>query len=81
MPTLDGIFMVVMDTRAHMAADAIGSVRADGLEPGSTVIEILDRWAEGAIATEQLGEVAQPLVSGESVAHLLDESVPASAHR
>jgi hypothetical protein len=63
--------MVVMDSRAHMAVDAIGSVRAEGLEPGSTVIEILDRWSEGAIATEQLGEAAQRLVSGESVAHLL----------
>lgn len=73
--------MVVMDTRAHMAADAIGSVRAEGLEPGSTVIEILDRWSEGTITTEQLGEAAQRLVSGESVAHLLGEPAPASAHR
>ncbi|HEY3866188.1 MAG TPA: antitoxin VbhA family protein [Solirubrobacteraceae bacterium] len=63
-----------------MAADAIGSVRAEGLEPGATVIEILDRWSEGTIVTEQLGEAAQLLASGESVAHLLGESVPASAH-
>lgn len=70
-----------METRAHMAADAVGSVRAEGLEPGVTVIEILDRWAEGTIATEQLGEAAQRLASGESVVHLLGEPVPASAHR
>ncbi len=70
-----------MEAREHIAADAIGSVRAEGLEPGATVIEILDRWTEGTIATEQLGEAAQRLASGESVAHLLDEPVPASAHR
>jgi hypothetical protein len=70
-----------MDTRAYIAADTVGSVRAEGLEPGATVIEILDRWAEDAIATEQLGEAAQRLASGESVAHLLGEPVPASAHR
>lgn len=70
-----------METRAHMAADAVGSVRAEGLEPGATVIEILDRWADGTIATEQLGEAAQCLASGESVAHLLGEQVHASAHR
>ncbi len=70
-----------METRAHMAADALGSVRAEGLEPGATVIEILDRWSEGTIATEQLGGAAQCLASGESVAHLLGEPVPASAHR
>jgi hypothetical protein len=39
-----------------MAADAIGSVRAEGLEPGAPVVEILDRWVDGAIETEQLGE-------------------------
>ena len=66
-----GILRVVMETRAHIAADAIGSVRAEGLEPGATVIEILDRWTEGTIATEQLGEAAQRLASGESVAHLV----------
>ena len=70
-----------MDTRAHIAADAVGSVRAEGLEPGATVIEILDRWTEGTIVTEQLGEAAQRLASGESVAHLLGEPVSASAHR
>jgi len=70
-----------METRVHMAADVVGSVRAEGLEPGATVIEILDRWSEGTIATEQLGEAAQCLASGESVAHLLGESAPALAHR
>jgi hypothetical protein len=54
-----------------MAADAIGSVRAEGLEPGATVIEILDRWVDGAIETEQLGEAAQRLAAGESVEYLL----------
>lgn len=57
-----------METRAHIAADAVGSVRAEGLEPGATVMEILDRWTEGAISNEQLGEAAQRLASGESVA-------------
>jgi hypothetical protein len=64
-----------------MAADAVGSVRAEGLEPGATVIEILDRWSEGTIATEQLGEAAQRLASGEPVAYLLGEPAPASANR
>ncbi len=70
-----------MDTKAHIAADAVGSVRAEGLEPGATVIEILDRWVDGAIETEQLGEAAQRLAVGEPVGHLLGrpESVP--AHR
>jgi hypothetical protein len=70
-----------MNSHAHIAADAIGSVRAEGLEPGTTVIEILDRWVDGAIGTEQLGEAAQRLAAGESVAHLLDQQEPVSARR
>jgi hypothetical protein len=70
-----------MDTRAHIAADAIGSVRAEGLEPGATVIEILSHWVDGAIETEQLGEAAQRLAAGESVAYLLDQPAPASTRR
>jgi Antitoxin VbhA len=70
-----------MDTRAHIAADAVGSVRAEGLEPGSTVIEILDRWVDGGIETDQLSEAAQRLAAGESVAHLLGQPEPVSTRR
>jgi len=70
-----------MDTRAQIAADAIGSVRAEGLEPGTTVIEILDRWVDGQVKTEQLGEAAQRLAAGEPVAHLLGGPEPVSARR
>jgi len=70
-----------MDTRAHIAADAIGSVRAEGLEPGATVIEILDLWVDGTIETEQLGQAAQHLAVGQSVAQLLGRPEPASTRR
>ncbi len=59
------------DSRAQIATDAIGSVRAEGLEPGRTVIEILDRWVDGQVETEQLGEAAQLLATGGPVTHLL----------
>jgi hypothetical protein len=35
-----------MDSRAHIAADAIGSVHAEGLKPGATVAEILGLFAD-----------------------------------
>jgi len=68
-------------TRAQIAADAVGSVRAEGLEPGAVVIEVLDRWANGAIETEQLGEAARRIVAGESVSDLLGRPEPVSARR
>jgi hypothetical protein len=67
-----------MDSRAHIAADAIGSVRAENLEPGAIVVEILDRWVQGVIETEQLGEAAERLAAGESVTRLLGRQEPAS---
>jgi hypothetical protein len=45
-----------MDTRAQIAADAIGSVRAEGLEPGRTVVQVLDRWIDGAYDLAHLQE-------------------------
>lgn len=70
-----------MDSRAHIAADAVGSVRAEGLEPGAAVIDILDRWVDGQVETEQLGEAAQLLAAGESVAHLIAEAEPLPVRR
>jgi hypothetical protein len=67
-----------MDSRAHIVADAVGSVRAEGLEPGAVVIEILNRWASGTIETGQLGQVAQLLAAGESAAHLAGRTEPAA---
>jgi hypothetical protein len=62
---------VINDRRAQIVADVVGSVRAEGLEPGATVLEILDRWVRGAIETEQLGEAAQRLAAGEPVTQVL----------
>jgi hypothetical protein len=67
-----------MDARAHIVADAIGSVQAEGLQPGATVIELLGRWTSGEIETEQLGEAAQRLAAGDSVAHMLAQPQPVS---
>jgi hypothetical protein len=64
------------DSRAQIVADAVGSVRAEGLEPGATVLEILDRWVGGAIETEQLGEAAQCLAAREPVTHVLGRPDP-----
>jgi hypothetical protein len=70
-----------MDSRAYIAADAIGSVQAEGLEPGTAVIEILDRWVGHTIEAEHLGEAARCLAAGESIAHLVGQPEPASSRR
>jgi uncharacterized membrane protein (DUF441 family) len=67
-----------MDSRANIVADAIGSVRAEGLEPGVAVIGILDRWASGTIETGQLGEAAKQLAAGVSIADLSSHKEPTS---
>lgn len=79
----DGILvMVAMDSRTHIVADAVGSVRAEGLQPGATVVQILDRWVDHTIETEQLGEAARRLAAGESVSHIVSlRSTPATSSR
>jgi hypothetical protein len=66
----------MIDPRANIADDAVGSVRAEGLEPGTAVLEILDSWVACAIETEQLGEAAQRLAAGKPVTHLLGRPGP-----
>jgi Antitoxin VbhA len=67
-----------MDSYAHIAADAVGSVRAEGLEPGATAIGLLDRWVGGEIETDQLAEAAERLAAGEPVAHTVGQPQPTS---
>lgn len=70
--------MGATDSRAQIAADAIGSVRAEGLDPGITVTNMLDRWIEGKVETEELGRAAQLLAAGDSIDGLLNgrQTVP-----
>ena len=63
-----------MDSRKQIVADAIGSVRAEGLEPGAAVIALLDSWASGAIETEQLGVASQLIAAGQPATSLLGRS-------
>lgn len=40
--------------RQHAVADALASVRAEGLEPSANAIKRLDRYAKGEITATQL---------------------------
>ena len=58
-------------TREQAAASAVGSVRAEGGEPGVEVEALLAAWARGEISTEVLTEAQRLLAAGESIEHLL----------
>jgi hypothetical protein len=45
-------------TRAEAAADALGSVRAEGLDP-SRADPVLAAWARGELTDQQLDEVSR----------------------
>jgi hypothetical protein len=68
-----------MDRREDMAADVVGSVRAEGLEPGELVLEILQHWADGLVETDQLGEAAKNLAAGDPLSFPLVEPEPLTA--
>lgn len=53
-------------TRAQAAADAIASVRAEGLEPGDAET-LLAAWTRGDISDEQLEEARLRLLAEPSL--------------
>ena len=63
----------VMATRDEAAADALGSVRLEGLDP-SRVEPILKLWAQGRITDAQLHDIERRLLAGEPFDDLLPPS-------
>lgn len=57
--------------RTQAAADALGSVRAEFLEPSTTVETLLARWSRGELSTDQLAAARRLIASGNSVETLL----------
>jgi hypothetical protein len=57
-------------TRERAAANALASVRAEGLDP-ALVEPLLERWVRGEISDEQLHEGALRIAAGEPLGDLL----------
>ena len=57
-------------SRKRAAANALASVRAEGLDP-HVAEPLLDRWAREEITDAQLDEGARRIAAGESLADLL----------
>jgi hypothetical protein len=57
-------------SRKRAAANALASVRAEGLDPGIAE-PLLDRWARGELSDEQLDVGALRIAAGESLTDLL----------
>lgn len=56
----------VMDpARTQAAADALGNVRAEHLEPSAAVQALLDRWARGELTTGQLTAARRFIAAGK----------------
>lgn len=64
-------------SRRQVVADALGSVRVEGLEPGSRAEAVLDRWAAGELTDGQVAEARQRVARGEDIDDLLASSTPA----
>lgn len=63
----DGMDLV----RRQAAADALGSVRAENLDPSATAEALLARWVRGELSTDQLVHARRLLATGGSVEALL----------
>ena len=61
---------VVDSTRSRAAASALGSVRAEGLEPDALTRQILELWSRG-ISDERLALIRRRLAAQQPVHDLL----------
>ena len=52
-----------MTSRERAAAIALGSVRAEGLEPEPAVVELLERWGRGEVSDAEFDEAQQILAT------------------
>jgi len=57
-------------SRERAAANALASVRAEGLDP-HIAEPLLDRWARGELTDKQLDEGVRRIVAGEPLTDLL----------
>ena len=57
--------------RVQAAASALGSVRAEGGQPGPEVEALLAAWGRGELPTEVLTQARRLLAAGGSIEHLL----------
>jgi Antitoxin VbhA len=65
--------MDTMTTREQAAANALASVRLEGLDPGRAE-HVLNLWARGEITDDQLEQIKQRTIAGQSIDDLLPES-------
>ncbi len=76
MATLTSDRIHIMSSRREDAAEALASVRLEGLDPGEAE-PILRRWAAGELTDAQLDEAYACFLANEPVDHLL---APAPVH-
>jgi hypothetical protein len=55
------VFETLVPERAWSLSQAVGSVRAEGLEVGAEVQAVTERWVRGEISTAQMRELVRRL--------------------
>jgi Antitoxin VbhA len=68
-----------MIDRAQIAANAAGSLRLEGLEPGRPTRDLAELWVCGLASDEDLREAERRLLLGDSLESLI-ASAGASRH-
>lgn len=71
---------VVID-RVQIAANVVGSLRLEGLEPTGPVRELADLWVRGNASDADLREAERRLLAGEPLESLLTSAATNDAPR
>lgn len=58
---------MVVDPRKTAAADALGSTRAEGIEPSPQTLAVIERWAAGELSDADLEQTEREIVEAATV--------------
>ena len=56
-----------VSSRREVLAEVLGSVRLEHLEPSPEMLAVLERWAEGTLSDDELGEFAARAAAGKAL--------------
>ncbi|MEV4423323.1 hypothetical protein AB0L40_25615 [Patulibacter sp. NPDC049589] len=66
-----------MDVRSPVVRNIVGSIRAEGLDPGEDLIALADARAAGRVSDRDWAAAKRMVLAGESVERFIPAPAPA----
>jgi Antitoxin VbhA len=75
LPKLHGGNIEVVTSKEQAVADALGSLRAEGLEPEPAVVVLMERWGRGEITDKEFSAAQKVIATHGTLAPPADIAI------